>query len=349
MGVLFKGGAALEDLGAVETFALDKTGTLTEAKMQVTDATPFGVPRFELLRLAAAIESDSQHPVAAAIRAAGESDVPPPSVSGMTAVPGMGVTASVEGEAYWAGNRKLAQAQGAELESPVEAELARLEGLGRTIVLVGSGDRVIGVIAAADAIRPSATQALSGLRAAGVKRIVMLTGDNAVVAGAVARELGIASTDVYADLLPEEKVERVKELRETGKVAVLGDGVNDAAAMATATVGIAMGAAGTDAALEAADVALLSNDLARLPPAMQLARAANRVIRQNLTFALGIMAVMVVATLFGNLPLPLAVLGHEGGTILVVMNGLRLLGYGAGPVGRAGASGAVVSERLEAA
>ncbi|HET8986788.1 MAG TPA: heavy metal translocating P-type ATPase [Trueperaceae bacterium] len=355
MGVLFKGGAALEDLGAVETFALDKTGTLTEAKMRVTDVAPFGMPRSELLRLAAAIESDSQHPVAAAVRAAGaepaagESGAAPLSVSGMTAVPGMGVTALVDGRAYWAGNRKLAGARAAGLEPQVEAELARLEALGRTIVIVGTGDRVLGIIAAADTLRPSARQALSGLRAAGVRRIVMLTGDNAIVAGTVARELGIASSDVYADLLPEQKVERVKELRTAGKVAVLGDGVNDAAAMATATVGIAMGAAGTDAALEAADVALLSNDLARLPDAMKLAREANRVIRQNLTFALGIMAVMVVATLFGDLPLPLAVLGHEGGTILVVMNGLRLLGYGARRSPQAGVPVTALGERLETA
>jgi heavy metal translocating P-type ATPase len=349
MGVLFKGGAALEDLGAVETFALDKTGTLTEARMRVTDVAPFGVSRSELLSLAAAIESDSQHPVAAAVRAAGESETAPPPVSGMTAVPGMGVTATVAGTAHWAGNRKLAGAQGARLEPQVETELARLEALGRTIVIVGTGERVLGVIAAADTIRPSANTALAGLRAAGVKRIVMLTGDNAVVAGAVARELGIEAPDVYADLLPEQKVERVKELRGSGTVAVLGDGVNDAAAMATATVGIAMGAAGTDAALEAADVALLSNDLARLPQAMKLARAANRVIRQNLAFALGIMAVMVVATLVGDLPLPLAVVGHEGGTILVVLNGLRLLGYGAGPARRATATGSALGERLETA
>jgi len=349
MGVLFKGGAALEDLGSIATFAVDKTGTLTEAKMHVTDVAPFGLPRTELLSLAAAIESGSEHPVAAAIRAAGESAAASRVTTGLTAVPGMGVTALVDDQAHWAGNRKLAAAQDAPLEPQVEAELARLEALGRTVVIVGAGDHVLGVIAVADTIRPSAARALAGLRDAGIKRIVMLTGDNAVVAGAVARELGMAASDVYADLLPEQKVERVKELLEHGTVAVLGDGVNDAAAMATATVGIAMGAAGTDAALEAADVALLSNELDRLPPAVRLAKAANRVIRQNLAFALGIMAVMVLATLFGDLPLPLAVLGHEGGTILVVMNGLRLLGFRDGSDRPAGAPSAKLAERLETA
>jgi len=348
LGVLFKGGAALEDLGTVETFAIDKTGTLTEAKMRVTEAVPFGVASSELLRLAAAVESGSEHPVAQAIREAGETAADPSATTGLTAVPGMGVTAFVGGRPHWAGNRKLAAAQGAPLEPQVEAELGRLEALGRTIVIVGTGDRVLGVIAAADTVRPSAARALAGLRDAGIRRIVMLTGDNAVVAGAVAGELGIAATDVYADLLPEQKVERVRELHQQTKVAVLGDGVNDAAAMATATVGIAMGAAGTDAALEAADVALLSNELDRLPVAVNLAKAANRVIRQNLLFALGIMAVMVLVTLFGNLPLPLAVLGHEGGTILVVMNGLRLLGFRARPSRSAGA-GTPLPERLEAA
>ena len=347
MGVLFKGGAALEDLGSVTTFAVDKTGTLTEARMRVTEVAPFGMSRPELLRLAAAIESGSEHPIAAAITAAGESRTATPVTSGLTAVPGMGVTASVDGKDHWAGNRKLAAAQGARLEPEMAAELARLEALGRTVVIVGNADGVVGIIAAADTIRPSASRALAGLREAGVKRIVMLTGDNVVVAGAVANELGMQEGDVYADLLPEQKVALVKELGTRSPVAVLGDGVNDAAAMATATVGIAMGAAGTDAALEAADIALLSNELDRLPSAVRLARAANRVIRQNLTFALGIMAVMVLVTLFGNLPLPLAVLGHEGGTILVVMNGLRLLGFETRKDRHPDASNTLLSERLD--
>jgi len=347
MGVLFKGGMALEDLASVDTFAMDKTGTLTEARMQVSDVVPFGMSRSELLRLAAAIERGSEHPVAEAIRTAGAgagalataaepdrlgtSDAPVDHVtSDLTAVPGMGVTATVDGTPYWAGNRALAAANEVLLEGQVDAEVARLEALGRTLVIVGDARRVVGVLAVADTVRPSAARALAGLREAGVRRIVMLTGDNAAVANAVADELGIARTDVNAGLLPEQKVDHVARLREQGGVAVVGDGVNDAAAMATATVGIAMGVAGTDAALEAADVALLSDDLERLPTVLRLARAAHRVVRQNLTFALGIMALMVVVTLFGNLPLPLAVLGHEGGTILVVLNGLRLLAFDGG-------------------
>lgn len=342
MGVLFKGGAALEDLASVATFALDKTGTLTEGRMRVTDAVPFGMSRDELLRLAAAIESGSEHPVAEALRAsvdAADATGPQLVTTDLTAVPGMGVTATVDGRGYWAGNRALAAAEGVSLAGPVAAELTRLEALGRTIVIVGDQHGVAGVVAIADTVRPSALRALTALRSAGVRRIVMLTGDNRTVASAVADELGIPADDVHAGLLPHHKVEHVERLREHGGVAVVGDGVNDAAAMATATVGIAMGVAGTDVALEAADVALLSDDLERLPTVLRLAKATNRVVRQNLTFALGIMVVMVIITLLGDLPLPLAVLGHEGGTILVVLNGLRLLTFD----GRQARSGAVMA------
>ena len=367
-GVLFKGGAAIEEFGAIETVAVDKTGTLTEAKMKVVEVRPFGLTEPALLELASAIERGSEHPVAQAIVAAAESagerasedragregllelegSLEPssqrPSVE-LVAVPGKGVTATLPEGEFWAGNRKLATALGIELSPEVTAEIDRLEAGGRTTVLVGraagplaaseaggeAGRRdvgaVLGVIAVADTVRASASEALQSLRAGGVDRIVMLTGDNAVVAKAVAAELGIAQEHVHAGLLPEDKVTIVERYRQEGPLAFVGDGVNDAAALATATVGVAMGAAGTDVAIEAADVALLSNDLTRLPAAHALARRTNVVIRQNLTFALGIMLVMVAFTLFGDLPLPLGVLGHEGGTILVVLNGLRLLAW----------------------
>ncbi len=334
LGVLFKGGAAIEEFGAVETVALDKTGTLTEAKMRVVEVRPFGTSEPELLGLASAIESASEHPVALAITAAGqERGVPPRSADDLVAVPGKGVTAALDGRTYWAGNPKLAEELGVRLESEVSSAVRQLEEGGRTIVLVGeaaAGERegaVLGVIAVADTVRPTAAAALRDLRRGGVGRIAMLTGDNAVVARAVADELGIDREDVHAGLLPGDKVELVERYRQEGSIAFVGDGVNDAAALATASVGVAMGAAGTDVALEAADVALLSNDLTKLPQAHALARRTNGVIRQNLAFALGIMLLMVGFTLFGDLPLPLGVLGHEGGTILVVLNGLRLLGW----------------------
>ncbi|HZJ08720.1 MAG TPA: cation-translocating P-type ATPase, partial [Trueperaceae bacterium] len=303
-GVLFKGGGAIEEFGAITTMALDKTGTLTEAKMRVVDVRPFGTSEPELLALAAAIESASEHPVALAIRVkAQEAGVAPSTVSDMKAVPGKGVTALLDGYTYWAGNAKLADELGVPLGPEVSQAVERLEASGRTTVLVGrapagfvseaeattsfsgslsptaTAGSVLGVIAVADTVRPSAADALKRLRAGGVGRIAMLTGDNAVVARAVADELGIDSEDVHAGLLPADKVALVERYRRQGTVAFVGDGVNDAAALATASVGVAMGAAGTDVALEAADVALLSDELDRLPQAHALARRTNVVIR----------------------------------------------------------------------
>ncbi|HET9027048.1 MAG TPA: cation-translocating P-type ATPase [Trueperaceae bacterium] len=327
MGVLFKGGAALEEFGAVEVVAFDKTGTLTEGRMRVADVVPFGTSSAAVLELAAAIEASSEHPVAKAIVAAAAPGALVGPVEDVTAVPGMGVTATVDGSMHWAGNRRLAAATGVNLGADVEAALNRLEGRGHTAVMLGDANRVIGLVAVADTVRSTAAAAIQALRDHGVKRVAMLTGDHDEVAQNVGLDLGLARDDIYANLLPVQKVELVKEFAAVGRVAFVGDGVNDAAALATASVGVAMGVAGSDAALEAADVALLSDDLAKLPEAHDLARRANLIIRQNLGFALGIMLVMVLATLFWSLPLPLGVLGHEGGTILVVMNGLRLLGY----------------------
>ena len=326
IGVLFKGGAALEDLGALDVVAFDKTGTLTEGKMHLTDVVALAASEREVLRLAAAIESTSEHPVAKAIVAAADGDDGGLQVSDVQAVPGKGIRAVVDGVAHWAGTRRLAADHGIAIDADAEAALARLEGEGRTAVLIGNHD-ILGVVAVADTLRPTAAATVSALRAGGVQQVVMLTGDHPQVARAIGAQLGIAIDDIYSELLPEQKLEIVNELRHHGKVAFVGDGVNDAAALASADVGVAMGAAGTDVALEAAGVALLSDDLRKLPQAHHLARRANAVIRQNLTFALGIMVVMVVTTIAGKLPLPLGVLGHEGGTILVVMNGLRLLAH----------------------
>ncbi len=325
-GVLFKGGAALETLGRSTTLAFDKTGTLTQGSPAVTKVVAVDGDDAGLLSLAAAIEARSEHPIARAVlHEAERRGVRPEAALDTTAVPGQGLRARLNGRAAWAGTLRLMEAHGLALPPALEASVAELQACGATLMLVGDDQRVHGVIAVADQVRPSEVTALAGLRAAGVQRFAMLTGDHEGVARAIASEVGIPEAHVHAGLLPEEKLEVVERLTRNGRVAYVGDGVNDAAALARADVGIAMGAAGSDVAIETADVALLADDLGRLEAAYRLSRRANTVVRQNLTFALGMMAVLVAFTLFGDLPLPLAVVGHEGGTLVVVANGLRLL------------------------
>jgi P-type E1-E2 ATPase len=241
------------------------------------------------------------------------------------------VIASVEGRRVWAGNRRFAADCGlaVEADSELARALERLEGRGMSVVLVGevtpAGVCLLGALGVADEPRPHAAIALQALKRGGVRRFAMLTGDHRAAANEVARGLGLPPAAVFAELLPEDKLAKVELLSRDGVVAFVGDGVNDAAGLASAHVGIAMGAAGSDVALETADVALLADDLRRLPEALALAKRARGIIRQNLIFSLGVMALMVVATLVGVLPLPLGVIGHEGGTLLVVANGLRLL------------------------
>lgn len=324
-GVLFKGGAALEDFGNAKVVALDKTGTLTEGRMKVTDIVAVEGTRDEVLATLASLEANSEHPIAKSILSeARRIKVGLQEANDVTALPGKGVRGQLSGQTFWAGNRKLAEVQGVTITPEVELQMKRLETEAKTTLLLGS-DQVLGLVGIADTVRPSAQATLNQLRALGIERIVMLTGDHADVAQAVGAHLGFDPDDIHADLLPEDKVHLVQELSEGQAVAYIGDGVNDAAALATAGVGVAMGTAGSDVALEAADVALLSDDLSKLPQTYALAQRANRVIQQNLAFALGIMVVMVVLTLFWHLPLPLGVIGHEGGTLLVVANGLRLL------------------------
>ncbi|MEM6428125.1 MAG: heavy metal translocating P-type ATPase [Deinococcota bacterium] len=331
-GMLFKGGAALEDFGNVSVIAFDKTGTLTTGQLELTDiiSQVSDLSEDDVLRLAANIETHSEHPIAKSIvRAAQARSLALTPFDNIQAQPGYGLSVTTSEDVYWLGNARLAGQFVAPLADDVKACLARLEQRGSTPLILGQGEardaRVLAVLAVADSPRPQVRDALYQLHHK--QRLVMLTGDNSHVANAVASQVGLALKDVYANLLPDEKVACIRELlaQTKGKVAFVGDGVNDAAALAASDVGIAMGAAGSDAALEAADVALLADDLRVLASAQQLARRANRVVRQNLVFAIGIMLVMVVLTLAGNLPLPLGVIGHEGGTLLVVANGLRLL------------------------
>lgn len=337
-GVLFKGGAALEAFGRITVMAFDKTGTLTEGKLRVTDIVPFGRSEQELLTFAVALERHSEHPLASSIVQEGlDRGISPAAIPDVVALPGLGLAGEASGRELWAGNLKMLQSRQAALSASEAAQFEQLEAQGRTTVIFGEGSTVLGLIGLADAIRDGAAGMLRDLAALGIERTVMMTGDSAAVAAEVGAELGMQAADIHAGLLPADKVRLVQDLRAQHAVGFLGDGVNDAAALVVADVGLAMGVAGSDAALEAADVALLADDLSRLPEALQLAQRANRVLRQNLLFATGIMALMVVVTLFWHLPLPLAVLGHEGGTLLVVANGLRLLGHkGAGRVRRRG-------------
>lgn len=326
-GALFKGGAALEDFGTVDIVAFDKTGTLTNGKMLVTDVhTLCDKTSNEVLALAAAIEAHSEHPIAKSIRDYAHTQVDTILEAKDTkAIPGKGIIATIDGSLYAAGNRKLLTDLQINFSSETESALTELENNGKTAIIVADSHKVLGIIAVADTLRDSSVEMINQLRAKGIKNIVMLTGDSRRVALAIAAKLKLPETSIYAELLPEDKVRVIEELQTQGKVAFVGDGVNDAAALATANVGVAMGVGGSDVALEAADVALLSDDLGRLTHTFELSKKANAIIRQNLYFAVGIMIIMVITTIFWYLPLPLGVIGHEGGTLLVVANGLRLL------------------------
>ncbi|MHB1123153.1 MAG: heavy metal translocating P-type ATPase [Ramlibacter sp.] len=330
-GVLVKGGAPLENLGTLTAIAFDKTGTLTEGKPRLTDAIPAqGVEETELLAIALAVEQHSDHPLAAAIvagaseRLAGIGD--PPEASALNSITGRGVTAQVDGETVHVGKAQLfAELEGAPPPPDVARANEELIAQGRTTMLVRKGDRHLGVLGVMDTPRPAAAGVMEALRNLGIARMVMISSDNQRVADAVARTVGL--TEARGDLMPEDKVGAIQALRrEAGKVAMVGDGVNDAPAMANATVGIAMGAAGSDVALETADVALMADDLAQLPFAVGLSRQASRIIKQNLWVSLGMVAILIPATIFG-LNIGVAVLFHEGSTLIVVANALRLLAY----------------------
>ncbi len=325
-GILFKGSAALEDIGETRAIAFDKTGTLTYGRPAMTDATALGNGWSEerVLRLAASAERLSEHHMAVAIvRGAEERGLALGEAIAFRAFPGMGIAAAVDGDEVLVGNDLLFAELGVAVPSDVVAEANRLRDEGKTAVFVGDRQAVRGLIAVADTVRPSARAVIAELKARGIARIVMLTGDNRRVAGAIGAELGI--DEVYADLLPEEKLRIIENLKAAGPVTMVGDGVNDAPALATASIGVAMGGAGTDVALETADVVLMADDLTRLPYAIDLSRRTRRTIRQNLGFSLAVIGTLVVATLSRGIPLPLGVIGHEGSTVIVVLNGLRLL------------------------
>lgn len=333
-GVLFKGGASVEQAATIKVIAFDKTGTLTVGKPQVTDVLrlPDALEsEAELLRLAAAVEAKSEHPLAQAIvRAAGEKALQLPSVTDFQSETGQGVRALVDGQQIAVGNERFFAAYELENMPAVTDMMAGLHDAGKTAVLVARLDdgqaQLLGAIGIADIVRRDAASVVRELKAEGIEHIVMLTGDNLRVAQAIGREVGVDA--VHAELMPEDKMNIIKELsRQYGPVAMVGDGVNDAPALALAEIGIAMGAAGSDVALETASVVLMSDDLRNIPYVIALSRQTRKTLVQNLTFAIGMILVLILAVLGFNLALPLSVVGHEGSTVLVSLNGLRMLGY----------------------
>lgn len=322
-GVLFKGGAALETLAAIDTFAFDKTGTLTTGRAAVTDIVATDGNKTYFLSLLAGLEAQSEHHSGDAIRReAINRGIAFAQVNNVSNRPSAGIVGNYNGQQLWAGNLRLAAQMGAIIDHPALIQLANTS---QTIIYMGLDSVVLGAVSVADQLRPTSISGITALKRSGVRTIEIMTGDRRSVALRIGTELGLQAEHIHADMLPEDKVRMVGHLASTGKIAFVGDGVNDAAALARADVGIAMGVAGSDVALQAADVALLSEDIGRLAEAHQLAKKTAMIIRQNLTFSIGAMMLLVTMGIFFELPLPIAVIGHEGGTLLVVLNGLRLL------------------------
>ena len=362
-GILFKGGAVLDRAGAIDTLAFDKTGTLTEGKPRLLDRIALlprsasggesgsgsgtgsasgsrsgglsapGGPAEEtaLLRLAAALERDSEHHLARAVlTAAAAEGIAAPVVADFQAIPGEGVSGTLEGRTIWVGNETMATRMGQRPDPLLRGWIAEATSRGRSVVYLGSDQEMLGALAFGDQLKPDAAAAIRHLKYEGVKWITILSGDHPDAVRAVAAELG--ADEVKAGLLPQEKVEAVKALEARSRgVAMVGDGVNDAPAMAAASLGIAMGAAGTDVAIETADVVLMGHEVAKVDYVLHLGKRARRVVRQNVFFSLGWMLMLVIVASTVGMPLTLAVIAHEGSTLLVALNGLRLLSGGPHP------------------
>jgi Cd2+/Zn2+-exporting ATPase len=340
-GILFKGGVHLERTATIRVVAFDKTGTLTEGKPCVTDVIcrnavfPLAVElppeALDLLQLAASVEAKSEHPLAAAIVAeAKRRGLTSLNCTDFQSVSGKGASGVLEGRRICVGSMRYFDAFGGVLPESLSRTVDALQDAGKTCVLVGAtderGTEIFGGVGIADVLRAETPEVVRALKEAGIERVVMLTGDNSRVASAIALQAGV--DEFHAGLLPEDKVRVLKALESIGPVAMVGDGVNDAPAIATATIGIAMGAAGTDVAMETADVVLMSDNLRNIPFAISLSRHARTVIWQNLAIATSVIVILVAAALGLSLPLTLGVVGHEGSTVLVCLNGLRLLAFG---------------------
>lgn len=323
-GVLIRGGAHLEMLSGVTVAAFDKTGTLTQGKLSICGVIPFNsYTADEVLAVAAAIESRSEHPLADAIvDAAKQAGLPEHKVQFFEAFPGKGARAVVEGEAYYIGSPRFMKELGVDV--PGTTAMAEMQMQGCSVVYLCNEKTLWGAIGAADTLKDGAAEALGRLKEVGIRKTVMLTGDTAQSGRAIAKKLGI--DEEHAELLPEDKLKMIRRLRQQGdKVAMVGDGINDSPALAAADIGIAMGGVGSPAAIEAADVALMADDIAMLPYAISLSKKARKIIAQNILFSLLIVALLVVGALSSHISLATGVLGHEGSALLVIANSMRLL------------------------
>ena len=320
-GVLMKGGAHLEHLGEIRVVAFDKTGTLTHGKLVVTDLICFGGTEAKMLVIAAGLEHFSEHPIAkGVVEKARTQAISPAEVTAFEALAGAGAKGVIQGETWYVGNPDLFMGLGVNLDYVAEA-VRSLQEEGKTVVLLGTREKVTGLMALEDRVRPGVRGLVDNLHAAGV-RVAMLTGDNARTAKALAMKLGI--DDFRADLKPEDKVAAVRQLeKQYGAVLMVGDGVNDAPALAAATCGVAMGAAGSDVAIEAADVALMADDPSKVLEALALGRKARRISTQNIAFSIMILIVLIPLALAGSLTVAVAVIVHEGSELLAVANGIR--------------------------
>lgn len=331
-GVLFKGGAHLEELAAIKVVAFDKTGTITSGNPGVTDIISLqGLSEEQLLQIIASVESRSEHPLAQSIvRSAKTRGITITEPTHFEALPGRGLVATYKEQSILVGSERLMREMNIPLPEAIADQRYQFEMEGKTVLFAGDQEtcQLMGMVAVLDTPRPESYELVKQLHRVGVQKVVMLTGDNQRVAAAIAAAIGI--DEYYAELMPEDKVEKIKTLtQQYGHVAMVGDGVNDAPALASASIGIAMGAAGTDVALETADVVLMSSELQKIPFAIALSKRARRIVWQNIAFSLGVIITLVTIALlpFIELPLPLGVVGHEGSTIIVVTNGLRLLFY----------------------
>ena len=328
-GVLIKGGEIMEELGKVKVLAFDKTGTLTEGKPKVTKVKAFGLNEDELLKLTAIGEAYSEHPLARAIITAAEEKLGPinetPEESEI--ITGQGLKVKIRGKYYLIGNRKLLLENGIVVTESEEEYVKSEEEHGQTVIFISNLENMLGAISIADTVREDAKQLIKDLKAQGIKKVVMLTGDNKRAAHAISKELGM--DEYYAELLPEQKVEKLKELqKEFGPTAMVGDGVNDAPALASADLGIAIGGAGTDVAMETADVVLMSDEIKKLSYAIGLSRATVKNMKQNIYFAIVVAGGLIAGVLGKVVFLSSGMLIHELSVLLVIINAVRLLGYG---------------------
>lgn len=328
-GILFKNGAQLEKIGQVRAIAFDKTGTLTTGQVQVSQVITTGkYTQQDVLTAAAALESSSEHPIGEAITQAA-SDLDWQRASEVQAIPGKGIFGTVNHQSVIVGNRAFVQEYVPQLPEELIEKAVSLEQQGNTVVWVaqmseGQEYEIIGAIALADTIRPEAATTISHLRQMGIEQIIMITGDNQRTADSVAQSVGI--DQVFAELLPEDKLDVIRNLQKKYQtVAMVGDGINDAPALAQASVGIAMGVAGSDVALETADIVLMADNLEKMSTAIKLGRRSQSIVKQNIVFALGFIILLLFGNFLGNINLPIGVIGHEGSTVLVTLSGLRLL------------------------